>query len=111
MAQMTPKVIDNQLYLPGCSEPVCLVESPAWFDWLHQARTLRYYSQQRHNVIRGHGPAFAPISLRKEKRRHACLWYAYRRSYRVLHKRYVGKSEALTRDRLEEIARALNEVD
>lgn len=111
MAQRTPKVMANQLYLPDGTEPVCAVESLTWFDWLHEAQTFRYYSQQRHNVIRGHGPAFAPISLRKEKRRRGCLWYAYRRSYRVLHKRYVGRSEALTRDRLEEIARALNEVD
>jgi hypothetical protein len=111
MAQMTPKVTLNQLYLPDSTEPVCTVESPTWFDWLHQAKAFRYYSQQRHNIVRGHGPAFAPISLRKEKRRRGYLWYAYRRSYRVLHKRYVGKSEALTCDRLEEVARMLNEVD
>ncbi|MCA9939738.1 MAG: hypothetical protein KC418_13930 [Anaerolineales bacterium] len=111
MAHTTPKVMNNRLYLPDCTEPVCPVESPAWFDWLHEARCFRYYSQQRHNVIRGYGPVFAPISLRKEKRRRGCLWYAYRRSYRVLYKRYVGKTEALTRDRLEEIARTLNEVD
>lgn len=111
MAQMTPKVMDNLLYLPGCGEPVCAVASSAWFDWLHEAKTFRYYSQQRHNVIRGYGPTLSPISLRKEKRRRGCLWYAYRRSYRVLHKRYVGKSEALTCNRLEEVARMLNEVD
>ena len=111
MAQRTPKVLANQLYLPDCTEPLCTVDSPTWFDWLHQARTFRYYSQQRQNVIRGHGPAFAPISLRQEKRRRGGLWYAYRRSYRVLHKRYVGKTEALTGDRLEAVARALNEID
>ncbi len=111
MSQTTPKVMDNLLYLPDCTEPVCIVESPAWFDWLREARAFRYYSQQRHNIIRGHGPVFAPISLRKEKRRRGFLWYAYRRSYRVLHKRYVGKTEALTCHRLEEIARVLNEVD
>ena len=111
MAQVTPQVLDNLLYLPGAPIPVCRVESPAWFDWLAEATTFRYHSQQRHKVIHGHGPTFAPISLRKEKRRRGFLWYAYRRSYRVLHKRYVGKSEALTRDRLEAVARALNEVD
>jgi hypothetical protein len=111
MAQMTPKVMDNQLYLPGCDEPVCAVESPTWFDWLQDAKAFRYHSQQRHNIIQGHGPAFAPISLRKEKRRRGRLWYAYRRSYRILHKRYVGRSQALTCDRLEKVARTLNEVD
>ncbi len=61
--------------------------------------------------IRGHGPLFSPISVRKEKRRRGVLWYAYLRSYRILHKRYVGTSEALTVARLEEIARVLNEID
>lgn len=111
MAQMTPKVMNNLLYLPGCAEPVCPVESQTWFDWLCEAQTFRYYSQQRHNIIQGHGPIFVPISLRKEKRRRGFLWYAYRRSYRILHKRYAGKSEALTSAKLEEIARLLNEVD
>ena len=111
MAKMTPKVIDNQLYLPESTEPVCTIESPAWFAWLGQANAFRYHSQQRRHVFRGYGPRFTPISLRKEKRRRGSLWYAYRRSYRVLHKRYVGKSEVLTHDRLEEIARVLNEVD
>jgi hypothetical protein len=111
MAQTTPKVRDNQLYLAHDSEPLCLVESPAWFAWLQQARAFRYYSQQRHNVSRGHGPLLAPISLRQEKRRRGYLWYAYRRSYRILHKRYVGKSEALTKVKLEQMARLLNEVD
>jgi len=111
MTQMTPKVMHNQLYLPDCDEPVCTVSSSAWFDWLQEAKSFRYHSQQRHNVSRGHGPTLVPISLRKEKRRRGCLWYAYRRSYRILHKRYVGKSEALTCDRLEEVARMLNEVD
>jgi hypothetical protein len=111
MAQRTPKVMDNQLYLANGSEPLCPVESPAWFAWLQNARAFRYYSQQRHNLLRGHGPLLAPISLRQEKRRRGCLWYAYRRSYRILHKRYVGKSEVLTSDKLEEMARLLNEVD
>lgn len=111
MAQSTPKVQHNQLYLADSLEPFCALESAAWFDWLQSASAFRYHSQQHYHIIRGYGPPFSPISLRKEKRRRGFLWYAYRRSYRILYKRYVGQSDTLTIARLEEIARLLNEVD
>jgi LuxR family maltose regulon positive regulatory protein len=111
MAHSTPKVQYNRLYLADCSDLLWPVESPAWFDWLQSATAFRYHSQRRHNFYRGNGPLFSPISVRKEKRRRGFLWYAYLRSYGILYKRYVGKSEALTIARLEEIALALNQVD
>jgi hypothetical protein len=46
----------------------------------------------------------SPISLRKEQRRRGTLWYAYKRNHGVLHKRYVGKSAALTSAKLDEVA-------
>jgi len=110
MADSTPTVQYNRLYLADCLEPLCAVESPTWFDWLESATTFRFHSQHRRNVYRGNGPLFSPISVRKERRRHGWLWYAYRRSYGVLHKRYVGKSEALTIARLEEVALVLNQI-
>ena len=73
--------------------------------------TFRYFSDQRQNLFRGYGPLYAPVSFRKERRRQVELWYAYRRVYRVLHKRYVGKSMTLTATRLEEIAVLLNEIE
>lgn len=110
MAHSTPKVVANQLYLPPCGEPVCAVGSPAWFDWLPAATAFRYQSQRRRIIIQGYGPILSPVSVRKEKRRRGFLWYAYLRSFGILHKRYVGKSEALTVARLEEIALILNEI-
>lgn len=47
------------------------------------------------------------FSLRKEKRGSGWRWYAYRRVFGTLYKRYVGRSDDLTEDRLVEIARAL----
>ena len=100
----TPKVQGQQLYLPACSEPVCPIDSAIWFAWVETAVTFRYPSPRRLVVVRGYGPLVSPISLRKEKRRQGALWYAYRRNHGLLHKRYVGKSEALTSARLDEVA-------
>jgi len=50
------------------------------------------------------------FSLRKENRGSCRRWYAYRRVFGKLHKRYVGRSEDLNEDRLVEIARSLPSV-
>ena len=110
MAHATPDVVRKQLYLSHFGEPICDVDSPAWFDWLQTATTFRYHSQSRRIIIHGHGPTLDPISVRKERRRRGALWYAYRRSFGVLHKRYVGKTEAVTLAQLEKIAVVLNEI-
>ncbi len=87
-----------------------MVGSLAWFAWLDTATSFRYFSSQRRNLSRGHGPLFAPISLRKERRRRGGLWYANRRAHGILYKRYVGKSAALTPEKLEEMAVLLNDL-
>ncbi len=110
MAKTTPKVRDRQLFCYANPAPMCKVDSPAWFAWLETATTFRYFSNQRHDWYQGNGPLFAPVSFRKERRRRVWLWYAYRRVHRVLHKRYVGKSNGLTAERLEETAVLLNEI-
>ena len=110
MAKMTPKIHDQQLFCYPDPKPVCTVDSLAWFVWLETATTFRYISSQHHDWHRGYGPPFAPVSFRKEQRRRGWLWYAYRRVYGVLHKRYVGKSAGLTAERLEETAVLLNEI-
>lgn len=110
MSTRTAQIRHQQLfYLPG-SEPVCRLDSPAWFAWLETAVTFRYFSDQRQNVFRGHGPLYAPVSFRKERRRQSWHWYAYRRVHGVLYKRYVGKSIALTVARLEETVTSLNQI-
>ena len=106
----TPKVVDGWLYTPDCAAPLCAVGSMDWFCWLATAVSFRYQSGRRLTLARGYGPPLAPISLRKEARRQGSLWYAYRRCHGVLCKRYVGKSEALTVDRLDELAWELSLV-
>lgn len=110
MAKATPKIRNQQLFCYPDPKPVCAVDSPTWFIWLETATTFRYFSGQRCNVYDGYGPLFAPVSFRKERRRRGWLWYAYRRVYGVLHKRYVGRSEGLTMAKLEETAVLLNEI-
>jgi LuxR family maltose regulon positive regulatory protein len=110
MAKMTPQIRHKQLFCHPDPTPICTVGSPAWFAWLETVTSFRYFSAQRHNFFRGYGPLFAPISLRKEQRRHGWLWYAYRRTHGVLHKRYVGKSQAVTLEKLEEVAALLNDI-
>ena len=109
MAKATPRVRDCQLFCYPDPKPLCAVDSAEWFAWLETAASFRYFSGQRWNVYKGNGPLFAPVSLRKERRRRGWLWYGYRRVYGVLHKRYVGKSVDLTGERLEETAVLLNE--
>ncbi len=109
MAFSTPQVRGQQLYLPQQQTPYCCVDSPAWFAWLQTASSFRFISEQRRIIIRGHGPLLAPISLRKERRRHRFFWYAYRRVYGQLFKRYVGSSAQLTLEKLDEVADFLHD--
>lgn len=110
MAKTTPKVRNGHLFCYPDPESLCVVDSRAWFVWLETAVSFRYFSGQRRTVHNGYGPLFAPVSLRKERRRRGELWYGYRRVHGVLHKRYVGRSADLTGVRLEETAVLLNEI-
>lgn len=108
MAKTTPIVHHNQLWLFGADHPFCAVDSPAWFAWLAQATTFRYQSNCRIRVTSRFSRSMNAISVRRELRRHCYLWYAYRRVDGTLHKRYVGKVEALTLARLDAISAELN---
>ena len=110
MSKTTAQIHQQQLFCPGVPGPVCRLDSPAWFLWLETAYTFRYFSDHRQNSFRGYGPLYAPVSLRQERRRQSWHWYAYRRVYRILHKRHVGKSATLTIARLEEMVTRLHEV-
>lgn len=110
MAKTTPQIRDKRLFCYPDPTPICTVDSPAWFAWLETATTFRYFSAQRHDYYHGRGPLFAPVSFRKERQRQGWLWYAYRRIFGVLHKRYVGKSQRLTAAKLEETAVLLNNI-
>jgi hypothetical protein len=69
------------------------VDSKAWFAWLRQANRFCYWSTT--STFR--------LTVRKEKRRHAYYWYAYLKNARKLHNAYVGRSEVVTRERLQQV--------
>lgn len=109
MAHITPLIQQQQLFLPDQQAPLCQVDSPAWFAWLATVGSFRFASAQRRSIIRGYGPLLAPISLRKEQRRHGTFWYAYRRAHGQLYKRYVGPSDQLTLAKLDAVAALLHD--
>ena len=89
MAKSTPQVQANQLYLAPATTPFCRLDSPTWFAWLETAIAFGYFSPQRLSVAYDYTRPIRPTNGR-------------------LHKRYLGKSTALTMTRLDEIALALN---
>ena len=110
MAKATPQVRDKQLFIGDAKRPICLLDSVDWSAWLETATAFRYFATGRMKVSQSYSRPLTPISVRKEKRRQGTLWYAYRRVNGQLYKRYVGKSEALTITRLDEVATDLNRV-
>ena len=70
-----------------------------WLEWLGRTQSFRYVPSEN-----------APFTVRKEKSRRGDgdYWYGYRKVGGKLHKRYIGKAEDLTVNRLEEIANRLN---
>ena len=94
----------------GHGAVVCEVGTAQWFEWLEEATKFRYYTMQKVHVAHDYYRSMRPISVRKEKRRQGFFWCAYLRTNGRLHKRYVGRSQALTIDKLDEIADVLNEI-
>jgi DNA repair exonuclease SbcCD ATPase subunit len=78
------------------SSPLIELNSTQWFEWLNRHTSFRYEPKSE---IKG-------FTVRVEK---AGYWYAYRKIKGKLHKRYIGKPEELTVERLEEIAVLLEE--
>jgi hypothetical protein len=69
-----------------------------WLEWLGRTQSFRYVPSLN-----------APFTVRKEKSRRGDgdYWYGYRKVGGKLHKRYIGKAEDLTVNRLEEVAAQL----
>ena len=72
------------------------LRSPEWWLWLGLHTSFRYESTSSQSGF----------TCRVEK---SGYWYGYRRVACKLHKRYIGKLEELTSERLEEIAVLLSE--
>jgi LuxR family maltose regulon positive regulatory protein len=81
-----PVVKDNFLF---AGEERILVGSQSWYEWLYTTRKFSFKSQSGHFVAQC------------EKRRDKDYWYAYRRAGKLI-KVYLGKTEELTLDRLEQ---------
>lgn len=73
------------------STPISL-GSPQWFAWLEAHKRFKFKGANGH------------FSARCEKRHDGDYWYAYRRRNGKLNKAYLGKSDALTQDALEQAA-------
>lgn len=74
------------------------VNSPSWWEWLDSDQAVAFTFDCEHGVKN--------YRARKEaiKGKSGKFWYAYKRYNGTLRKRYIGKSEELTLERLEGIA-------
>jgi len=87
-----PTVIHGRMESDG---EIIELNSPKWREWLSLNTSFRYEPSSQ--------PGF---TVRLEK---SVYWCAYRKAQGKLHKRYIGKVEEVTQERLEEIAVLLNE--
>lgn len=86
-----PVLRDGQLHL--ADHPSIAVNTEAWFTWLRQANRFCYWPST----------ASFRLTVRKERRRHTDYWYAYLKYARKLHNAYVGRTEAVTSERLQQV--------
>jgi len=86
-----PVLRDGWLHLADHSG--IAVDSKAWFSWLTQANRFCYWPTT--STFR--------LTVRKERRGRAYYWYAYLKHARKLHNAYVGRTEAVTSERLRQV--------
>jgi predicted ATPase/DNA-binding CsgD family transcriptional regulator len=96
VAHSTPKVqTDTLLYQQNGLQHILKVGAPEWYNWLNNNPIFAFSSE------------YGSFTARKESagnRRGGEYWKAYRTHNGKLHRAYLGKSEALTLERLNEIA-------
>src|SRR2546421_10354416 len=96
-----PHVIDDQLNLLDDTDSslssAILVGSAAWYAWLNDAARSFAFRSDR-----------GTLTAQREQQHGHWYWYAYRTRYGQLHKAYLGKPEELTRERLYDVAAALD---
>src|SRR5215469_5955230 len=96
---MTPTVRGGILrYRQNEQERELAVGTPAWFAWLETASTFSFASEEG---------LFTARQERASRQRGGRYWKAYRKQHGKLSSHYLGKSEVLTLERLQEAARAL----
>jgi len=106
MARQTPILRNNTLsFFMNGQEHTLTIGTPDWYTWLKTVSTFAFSSE--------HGS----FTARKEQpgnRRGGEYWKAYRMQRGKLRRAYLGKSETLTLERLNEVAAVLageNEVN
>lgn len=81
----------------GMSTLLLLEDTKDWLQWLEQHHAFAFFGQNGH------------LNLLKERRKRGGegYWYAYQRDKRHIIKRYIGRNEQVTMQRLEEVAAIL----
>ncbi len=105
MSRHTPTVAAGALYDPATPASRIRLDSPAWQVWLEAPTTTRFaypLDDRRRGYIAGF------MTVRKEgRRRGGAYGTVYRRVGAQVRKVYLGRSTAVTPDRLEAIAQDL----
>jgi LuxR family maltose regulon positive regulatory protein len=87
--------VRQEVFYPAEGAAPIVVETPAWFAWLREHTAFTYQD------------ADFRFTARREQRPGGMYWYAYRRAQGKLLKRYLGRGDDLTRQRLREVAQLL----
>ncbi len=101
MAKMTPTVRGDRLVYQDQQndcEQVLVVGTPAWYNWLTTATTFAFT---------GDSGTFTARKERAGNKRGGWYWKAYRTQHSKHSSLYLGKSEAVTLERLHAVAQAL----
>lgn len=102
MSRVAKPVVEHGLLLidmPGTDEALAIkVGSPDWHTWLASAGNRGF-------IFRGDT---GHLSARREMRRGSAYWYAYRRRDGKLYKAYLGKSDQVSQEQLEQASARLS---
>lgn len=108
MAKDTPRVTSGVLRLEWENKSIP-VGSQAWYDWLNgNSKSFRFEGVGGSYSARKEQPLRKPADNSEPEYADSFHWYAYRRKNGKLHKRYIGNSEVLTLEKLEEMNQALD---
>src|ERR1044071_2886055 len=101
MARTTPRVHNETLTWQSGAQVHCLtVETASWYTWLEQASTFAF-----------EGPTGTFTARKEHMQRGGAYWKAYRKRAGKLHRAYLGKSNEITLERLQEVAAVLASHD
>lgn len=89
-----PYIAQGALYPAEGSGPIA-IGSPAWSAWIREHTTFAYQDEPLR------------FTARREQRPGGLYWYAYKRAHGKLLKRYLGRGEDLTLQRLCDVAQQL----